>query len=212
MVIRCTPEAIRREHSSNARERQIERQMTHHRDGSPDRLGVMPDASLTTTVISTAGTLLGALGGIGLSQATTILRETRVAERQRTERRDRAREQACTDLLGAARQLCLQIEVAARCPWRDMDVRLSAIERQGAEISRHASRVAMYASPGVADAGRAIAEDARRLVALVAELTQMTYDDAGEFRGGEMRQCPDVTKFDAAVKAFDDAVAADGGS
>ncbi len=172
----------------------------------------MPDASLTTTIISTAGTLLGALGGIGLSQATAILRETRLAERQRTERRDRAREQAYTDLLGAARQLCLQIEVAARCPWRDMDVRLSAIERQGAEISRHASRVAMYAPPDVADAGRAIAEDARRLVALVAELTQMTYDDAGEFRGGEMRQRPDVTKFDAAVKAFDDAVAADGGS
>lgn len=67
------------------------------------------------------------------------------------------------DLMGAARQLRLRIKVAARCPWRDMDVRLSAIERQGAEVGRHASRAALYAPPGVADAGRLV-EEGRRLV------------------------------------------------
>lgn len=63
--------------------------MAHRRDGSAERLDAMPDASLTTTIISTAGTLLGALGGIGLTQGTAARREARRSEWQRGEERDR---------------------------------------------------------------------------------------------------------------------------
>jgi hypothetical protein len=87
----------------------------------------MPDSSLITTVISTAGALFGALGGVALTDGINRRREDRQAQRQRSEAQLAARQQAFADLLGAAAQMRVHIETACERHWGDMNFKLAAI-------------------------------------------------------------------------------------
>ncbi|HUY50746.1 MAG TPA: hypothetical protein VMV92_34410 [Streptosporangiaceae bacterium] len=103
----------------------------------------MLEPYLIPTVISTAGTLLGALGGIVLSNWVNARQEERRAARQRADEQVQARRTACADLLGAAAQLRVQIQIAGMRQWADMNIKLGEAQDYATSIGLCASRVAL---------------------------------------------------------------------
>ena len=171
----------------------------------------MPDVSIVAAVISTAGTLLGALGGVALTYGVTARREEAQARReeaqanrQRKEQRTQARQQSYVDLLGAAAQLEIEVKIAERRHWKDMNVRLATIQQYAVSTGLHASRVALI-SPDTAEAARALASAAGQLAAATAEHTSIGYQD----EGGQVTRPADFTEFDDCLTRFSDAAAQD---
>jgi hypothetical protein len=170
----------------------------------------MPDVSVAAAAISTAGTLLGALGGAALTALTyraNIRREEAQASRQRKDQRTQARQQAYGDLLGAATQLKAEIEIAGQQYWKDMNVRLTSIQQHAVFAGLHASRVALL-SPETAEAALALASAAGQRAAATANHTIMGRGDE-QLLGGQITQPTDFTEFDECVKRFYDAAAQD---
>jgi hypothetical protein len=167
----------------------------------------MSDVSVATTVISTTGALLGALGGATLTYRANAQREEAQASRQRKDQRTQARRQAYVDLLGTAVQLKAEIEIAGQRHWKDMNVRLTSIQQHAVSAGLHASRVVLL-SPETAEAALALASAAGRLAAATANHTNMGYE--GErFLGGEITRPADFMEFDQCIKRFFDAAAQD---
>jgi hypothetical protein len=164
----------------------------------------MPDFSV---VISTAGTLLGALGGVAMTHRINVRREEAQARReeaqanrQRRDQRTQARRQAYVDLLGTATQLKVEIEVAGQRHWKDMNVRLASIQRHAASASLQASCVAML-SQETAEAAFALAAASGRLAAATTNHTDMGYRDE-QFLGGQITRAADFKEFDECIKRF----------
>jgi hypothetical protein len=176
------------------------REVTHTAGGV--QTSFMPDVSVVATVISTTGTLLGALGGVALTYGVTVRREEAQASRQRKDQRTQARRQAYVDLLGTATQLQVEIEIAGQRHWKDMNVRLAAIQEHAVTAGVHASRVALL-SPETAEAARALASAAVLLAAATAKHTNMGDE------GGQITRPADFTEFDDCLKRFSDAAAQD---
>jgi hypothetical protein len=163
----------------------------------------MPDFSVVvTTVISTAGTLLGALGGATMTHRASLRREETQANRQRKDQWTQECRQAHGELLGTARQLRCKIEIAAQRHWKDMDARLAAIQEHAESVNLHAAHVAVLA-PETADAALALASAAVRLTAVTVKSTHTGHQ--GE--GGEMAEPPSFEDLDACCKFFSDAAA-----
>ncbi len=158
--------------------------------------------SLLATVISTAGALLGALGGVALTHRANVRREEAQANRQREDQRAQARRQAYGELLGTASRLRGKIEIAGQRHWKDMNVRLAAIQEHAESATLYASHVALL-SPKMAEAARALASAAVQLAAATAEHTNISYQD----EGGQIAYPPNFTKFDECFKHFSDAAA-----
>lgn len=167
----------------------------------------MPNLSVVVAVISTIGALLGALGGAALTHWANLRREEVQFNRQRKDQRTLARRQAHGELLGAAHQLRSKIEIAAQRHWKDMDVRVAAIQEHAESTGLHASRVALI-SPETAEAALSLASAARRLTAAVAKHTELGYQGE-QFIGGEITHPADFTEFDECIKCFSDAAAQD---
>ncbi|WP_189248642.1 hypothetical protein [Streptosporangium pseudovulgare] len=161
----------------------------------------MPDPSVVTTVISTVGTLLGALGGVALTQGTTARRERRQAERDRRDRRRDELRQACANLSESAAQLRMTIEIAAQRHWRDMDVRLGAVQEHATATGLHAAQVSLAAPEEVASAAVALAESAGRSAAAAVKSIDLAFQD-DVCLGGQMRSAPDLRDLDARLTAF----------
>jgi hypothetical protein len=168
----------------------------------------MADISVITTAISTAGTLIGALGGVALTYGAGARREERRSSRERKDRRAQERREAYLDLLGAAAQLRVQIEIASQRFWNDMDARLVAIQGQATSAGLHASRAALFRPGAVADAAEALASAAGRLVAAMVKNAEMRYQDE-RFLGGEVGAAPDFRLLDECVQRFYAAAARD---
>lgn len=164
----------------------------------------MPDFSVAATVISTAGALLGALGGVALTHRATLRREEAQANRQRKDQRTQARREAYGELLGTARQLRSKIEIAAQRHWKDMDVKLAAIQEHAESANLHAAHVALR-SPKTAEAALALGSAAVRLAAVTVKHTNM--GPQGE--GGQITHPPYFEDFDECYKIFSDAAAQD---
>lgn len=167
----------------------------------------MPDFSVAATVISTTGALLGVLGGAALTHRANIRREEAQANRQRKDQRTEARRQEYVDLVGAAAQLKIEIEIAERRHWKDMNARLATIAQHAVSTGLHASRLRVI-SPETAEAARALASAVEQLVAATLKHTEMGYE--GErFLGGQITHPSDFTEFDECIKRFSDAAAQD---
>jgi len=164
----------------------------------------VPDVSVVPAVISTAGTLLGALGGVALTYGVNARREEAQATRQRKDQRTQARRQAYVDLLGAAAQLKIEVKIAEQRHWKDMNVRLATIQQHAVSAGLHASRVALI-SPETAEVARALASAAGQLVAATAKHTNIGYQD----EGGQITRPADFTEFDDCLTRFSDAAAQD---
>ncbi|HKR50184.1 MAG TPA: hypothetical protein VJT72_11485 [Pseudonocardiaceae bacterium] len=174
----------------------------------------MPDFSVVTTVISTTGALVGALGVVAVThranarrEETQFRREETQFNRQWKEQRTEARRQVYADLLGAANQLKVEVEIAGQRHWRDMNVRLATIQQHAVSAGLHASRVALL-SPETAEAALSLASAARLLTAAVAKRTNLGYQGE-QFLGGEITHPADFAEFDECIKRFSDAAAQD---
>ncbi len=174
----------------------------------------MPDFSVVATLISTIGALLGALGGVALTHRANIRREEAQARReeaqanrQREDQRTQERQQAYADLLGTANQLKVEIETAGQRHWKDMNVRVAAIQRHAVSAGLHASRVALL-SPETAAVARALATASTQLVAATLKHTEMGYRDE-QFLGGQITRAANFTEFDECIEHFYRAAARD---
>ncbi len=163
----------------------------------------MPDFSVVASLISTSGALLGALGGVALTHRANVRREEAQANRQRKDQRTQAHQHAYGELLGAANQLRSKTEIVAQRHWKDMDVRLAAIQEHAVSAGLHASHIALL-SPETAEAARALASAAVRLAAVTAKYTHM--GDQGE---GQITHPPDFEDFDECFERFSEKVARD---
>lgn len=171
----------------------------------------MPDFSVFSAVITTAGALLGALGGAELTHRAHLRREEAQAKReearanqQRKDQRTQARRHAYSELLSAARQLRSTIEIAAQRHWRDMDARLATIQEHAEFTNRHAAHVAVL-SPKMAEAALALGSTAVRLAAVTIKHTNTGYQ--GE--GGQITHPFSFEDFDKCYRVFSDAAAQD---
>lgn len=163
----------------------------------------MPDFSVIASLISTTGALLGAFGGVALTHRANVRREEAQVDRQRKDQRAQARQQAYGELMGAASQLRSKIEIAAQRHWKDMDVRLAAIQEHAVSAGLHASHIALL-SPKTAEAARALASATVRLAAVTAKYTNM--GDQGE---GQITHPPYFEDFDECFERFSEEVARD---
>jgi len=164
----------------------------------------MPDSSLITTVISTAGALCGALGVVALTGRLSNHREDRKDQRQRDDAEMAARQQAYADLLGAAAQMRVHIETTCERHWRDMNIRLGAIQDHAVAVGLQASRAALLSPGAVADAALALGKAASRLSAWTAKNTELGgySGQNNEFLAGEVQNRPDLTELDERVAEF----------
>jgi hypothetical protein len=165
---------------------------------------LMPDAVVMTTIISTAGTLCGALGGIGLSNGMSARREDRKEDRRRADERIAAQRDAYAGLLSTAAQMRVHIEMTCRRYWKDMGVRLTSIQEHAVSVGLQASRAALLSPAPVADAALSVGLAASNLSSWAVENV-----DLGDFSGpdnqflpGEMRSHPDLGEFDVATATF----------
>ncbi len=165
----------------------------------------MPDFSVVTTVISTTGTLLGALGGAALAHWVNLRREETQFNRQRKDQRAHARQQAYGELLSTATRLRSSIEIAGQQHWKDMNVRLTMVQEHALSAHVHASRVALL-SPEMTDVAFALAKAAVRLAATTGEHTEMGYQGE-QFLGGQIIRPVDFKEFDECFKRFSNAMA-----
>ena len=164
----------------------------------------MPDISMTATIISTAGTLCGALGGIALTGGMSQRREERQAERQREDARTAAHQQAYADLVGAAAQMRVHIETACQRYWKDMNIRLATIQDQATAVGLQASRVALLSPGAVAEGALALGQAASRLSAWAARNAELG-DYSGpnvQFLAGQLKSAPDLTDLEARTAEF----------
>ncbi|TQL99091.1 hypothetical protein FB559_4747 [Actinoallomurus bryophytorum] len=156
---------------------------------------------MAASLVTTLGSVLAALGGIGMTQGIGARNERRKNERLMAEERVRAHDRTCADLMAAARKLRLQIVVTAkigRCT--DMDVRLSAIQEQAAIVNQHASELALLAGDALVTAGRDLAREADELAGFVAETALMDRDDTSR---GVLQEKPDLAEFEKALDGFE---------
>jgi hypothetical protein len=167
----------------------------------------MPEVSVTTSLITTLGSVLAALGGIGMTQGLGARVERRKSERRREEDAVREHDRTCADLMAAARKLRLQVAVTAKIgKCGDMDVRLSAIQEQAAVVNEHASALALLASDEVVAAGHALARQADDLAGFVAANTLIDREDGSH---GVLEVDPDLSGFETALAEFETVARAD---
>jgi hypothetical protein len=177
----------------------------------------MPDLSVVPTVISTMGALLGALGGVALTNRTSarreeaqFRREQAQFNRQRQDQQTEARQRAHHDLLSSAAQLRTEIEIAGKRHWNDMNIKLDSIQQHAVAAGRHASWVALL-SPETAHVARALASAASRLAATAVECTVMGGNQNNQHLSGEITRPIDFAEFDEHVERFSCAAAQDSG-
>jgi hypothetical protein len=164
----------------------------------------MSDVSVIATLITTAGTLGGALGGIGLTSWTGIRREERQAMRQREEARAAIRQQAYVDLLGESAQIRIHIEITCQRQWRDMDVRLGRAQDYAVTIGLRAAHAALLSPSDVADAALNLGRAASKLAAWTAINANMGHSvgPSDHFAGGVVSMKPDFAELDASTAEF----------
>jgi hypothetical protein len=161
----------------------------------------MPEVSVAASLITTLGSVLAALGGIGMTQGIGARNERRKNERLKAEESVREHDRTCADLMAAARKLRLQITVTAKIgQCTDMDVRLSAIQEQAAIVNRYASELALMAGDELVAAGRDLAREADELAGFVAETTLMDRENASR---GVLQEKPDLAEFEKALDGFE---------
>ncbi|MEV5710599.1 hypothetical protein [Actinoallomurus sp. NPDC052274] len=167
----------------------------------------MPDGSTLASLITAGGTV----GGVAVTLWGTVRRESVQAERDRRRHALEARQAAYGELLGPATQLRVQLELAGQRSWRDLDVKLAAIDEHVRTVGQRAAQVAVLAPGETAEAARALAAAATALAAFAARHAELKYDPGPEkkFLIGEIRAPFDFAAFDARLAEMYRAIDAD---
>lgn len=161
---------------------------------------------MAASLITTLGSVLAALGGIGMTQGIGARVERRKNERLRAEESVREHDRTCADLMAAARKLRLQVAVTAKIGRaRDLADRLSAIQEQAATVNGYASALALLASDELVAAGRDLAWQADELAGFVAAKAMIDHETGS---GGVLQVEPDLTGLEGALAEFETRVRA----
>jgi hypothetical protein len=130
----------------------------------------MPDSSAMTALISSGGTLAGALVGALANHWSALRREQ---ERAASERQVRAEEKrsrsaddarrACMELLGYTEQLRDELGSAAQRHWPDMSEKMKSIMVCAAALGQRTAQVAVLCPGAVSLAARDLTAAARAL-------------------------------------------------
>jgi hypothetical protein len=145
------------------------------------------DVSLYVALIT------GAAGAFGAAtpQLATVLRESKQAKRDRQERAENARQQACIELLGAAAGLRTHVENTAMYGGKIL-VRLAKIRSNAADVQVKAAKVSFLADKLATPAGTLASAAAE----LAADAIQKTNTSTG------VMSTPSFAAFETAVNTF----------
>jgi hypothetical protein len=160
---------------------------------------------ILAALISAVGTLCGALGGIALTSGLEARRQQRQAESAAAHERAVVREQARADLLAAITRLRVDIEITCARHWRDMNVRLAAIQEQAATTGVLASRIALLSPGQEAEIAMALGKCASGLAALTAKSMKLgEYEGPNnQFMAGDLTGVrPDLAELERLVAAL----------
>ena len=162
-------------------------------------------ATISAAIISAVGTLCGALGTIALTSGLQAKREQRQAMIAAASERTAVKDQARSDLLAAITRLRVDIELTCARHWRDMNVRLAAIQEQALTANVLAAQVALLSPGPEADIAFALGKCASGLAALTAKsMTLGDFDGPNkQFVAGEITGTrPDFAELEPLVAAF----------
>ena len=167
----------------------------------------MLDASLGPALASAGG----AVAAVVATMWGTIRRESAQSERERNRLSLEARQAAYSDLMAPAMELRVQIDLAGQRAWRDMDVKLTAIDENARLLGQHASRVAVLAPAEVAEPARALVSAATALAACALRNAEMVYEPGRDARFliGEIRAPFDFGVFDRCLTRMYEVIDAD---
>lgn len=180
----------------------------------------MADPYLLPAVVSTAGTLLAALGGVVTTTVLNGRREDRRARlederaaRQRSEEQAQARLAACGDLLTAAAQLRMQLQILGQRYWADMNVKLQAAQDEAASVGRCAANVALLMPGDPGETALLLSRSAGQLAAHAVKKANVGLRTSSDQRylGGELPIPVNLDDLDARVDAFRRAISPAGG-
>jgi hypothetical protein len=165
-------------------------------------------ATIYAALISAAGTLFGALAGIGgiaLTSGLQARREQRQAALAAVSDRAAVKDQARADLIASLTRLRVDIDLTCARHWRDMNVRLAAIQEQALTANVLASRVALLSPGEEAEVAFKLGKCASGLAALTAKsMTLGDFDGPnGQFVAGEITgKRPNFTEFEQTIAEF----------
>ena len=160
---------------------------------------------ILAALVSAVSTLCAALGGIALTSGLDMRRQQRAAESAAASERTAVKDQARSDLLAAITRLRVDIELTCARHWRDMNVRLAAIQEQALTANVLAARVALLSPGPEADLAFALGKCASGLTALTAKsMTLGDFDGPNkQFVAGEITGTrPDFAELEPLVAAF----------
>jgi hypothetical protein len=162
-------------------------------------------AIVYAALISAVGTLSGALGGIALTSGLEARRQQRQAGRAAESERAAVRDQARADLLASVTRFRVDVELTCARHWRDMNVRLAAIQEQAVTTGVLATRVALLSPGPEAEVSVALGTCASGLAALTAKsITLGDYDGPNrQFIAGDITGVrPDFGQLERLVAEF----------
>ena len=160
---------------------------------------------ILAALVSAVSTLCAALGGIALTSGLDMRRQQRAAESAAASERTAVKDQARSDLLAAITRLRVDIELTCARHWRDMNVRLAAIQEQALTANVLAARVALLSPGPEADIAFALGKCVSGLAALTAKsMTLGDFDGPNkQFVAGEITGTrPDFAELERLVAAF----------
>ena len=169
-------------------------------------------ATVLAALISAVGTLCGALGGIALTSGLEWRRQQRRADIAAASDKVAARDQARADLLAAVTRLRGEIELTCARHWRDMNVRLAAIQERAVTTGVLASRIGLLSPGQEAQTAFALGNCASGLAALTAKsITLGDFEGPNkQFVAGDITgERPEFTELDQLVRVFLDLISPD---
>jgi hypothetical protein len=159
----------------------------------------MADVPIYVAII----TALAGLAGATIPQFTILRRDARNAERERQERKDEARRQACLDLLRVAGELRTQVANNFEYHGTEMAERLGKVRQAASEARLHAVEVSLRAPDRLAEPAEEVAAAAENLAVAAAENTDVN--------AGVMRNLPGFSALDVSIEDFRREVIAEAG-
>ena len=163
-----------------------------HASGSLSDNAYMADVTIFTAAI----TAVAGVGGATMSQYIAAIREGRQAKRDRQERYETARREACENLLRAAGDLRTQVanNRSFRGDRAAMTARLEKVREQAAATQLHAVSVGLLAPDRLADPADRLAAAAQKVAEAVVKDTNLDK--------GWVDVDPDFAALDACVDTF----------
>ena len=159
--------------------------------------GIMVSLSVYTAVIAGAA----GVGGAAIPAITSLIHDMVKTKRDRGERKDSNRDQACLDLLRSAKKLRSRVADAAQYHGPEMRARLEEIRSCESEVMLYSAKVELLTTEKIRALAASLADVARQLTTLVEQNTNMQV--------GEIDPKPDLNALEESINGFREVVVGD---